>query len=109
MNRKILNMKTLFSAVLALTISTAANAGGKIAEYNDYYLGNSYGGCSISQTYGTGGRGYEYKEFTVNCPNDTVKVGTVSGSYVSNGCRLYIYTSGYSVSGSCSNWRVYKN
>ncbi len=102
-------MKTLFSAALALTISTTANAGEKIAEYNDPYLGNSYGGCTISQTYGTGGRGYEYKEFTANCPNDNVKVGVVTGSYVPNGCQLYMNTNGYSVSGSCSNWRVYKN
>lgn len=107
-----------FVATLGLVAaSTQAFAGVKVAEYGDPILGNSYRGCTWTQTYSTGGGGYLYTQYNVVCPasngipaiNITAGIVLNYSTYGGTTCNFYVPV-GYSTSyNSCSNWRIYKD
>lgn len=101
----------LLGLVTASLIATSAFAGTKIAEYGDPILGNSYNNCTFTVTYGTGGSGYTYTEYSISCDgghNPTVGVlqQQPSQPWQSPTCTFYP-SSGYTANGNCDNWRVY--
>lgn len=91
-----------------------AYAGTKVAEFGDPVLGNDFNNCTFTQVYGTGGIGYEYKEYQVTCPEGAPrgavdeKVGVVRNSYPYVSCTFYP-SSGHYMQGNCNNWRLYRN
>ncbi len=104
---------TSFVAVLGLVaVSSQAFAGGKVAEFGDPILGNSYRGCTWTQTYSTGGYGYLYTQYNVVCPaSNGIPAVNITAGIALNGssCTFYV-PAGYSTSyNSCSNWRIYLN
>jgi hypothetical protein len=109
--------KLITAAALAFGVASGAQAQ-KVAEYGDPVIGNSYGGCTFTQVYGTGGGGYgytyQYTDYQITCPSGVYKVGVYSYldtsgyyGYGSPTCTFYPGSSSYYVTGSCSNWRVY--
>lgn len=107
---KIMKLK-LLGLVIASLISTSAFAGVKVAEYGDPIIGNSYNNCIFNVTYTTGGGGFLYTEYTINCDgghNPVVGVYQQQPSYPwqSPSCTFYP-SSGYTANGECENWRVY--
>lgn len=108
---------TSFVAVLGLvTASSQALAGAKVAEFGDPQIGNSYRNCTWTQTYSTGGSGYEYWQYNVVCPasngipaiNITASVSITKNSSTET-CTFSVpagYNTDYS---SCRNWRIYLN
>lgn len=102
-----------FVAVLGLVAaSSQAFAGVKVAEFGDPQLGNSYRNCTWTQTYSTGGPGYEYKQYNVVCPasNGIPAIDITAGIYTSGtSCTFYVPSGYYTSSNSCSNWRIYKD
>jgi hypothetical protein len=105
-----MKFKLIATVVMALGFSAAAHAQ-KVAEYGDPILGNSYGGCTFTQTYSTGGPGYLYNEYQIACPSGTYIVGVETNYSSWNGttCKFHPRSTAYYASGSCSNWRVYLN
>lgn len=114
------SVTSLVAALGLVAVSSQAFAGGKVAEYGDPILGNSYRGCTWTQTYSTGGYGYLYTQYNVACPasNGIPAVNITAGAYFSFdpnnywGTRSCTFTvpSGYSTSyNSCDNWRIYLN
>jgi hypothetical protein len=104
-------MKLKLVGVLAASLVSAPAFAEKVAEYNDPILGNSYNNCTFTQTYGTGGGGWLYTEYSISCDgghNPTVGVyeDRPQYSWQLSSCTFYP-SSGYTVSGNCSNWRVY--
>lgn len=104
-----MKFKLIAAAVLALGFSAVAHADVKVAEYGDPAIGNSYGGCTFTQTYSTGGGGYLYKEYKIACTSGTYTVGVATNFSSGSGssCTFYTRTAGIYVVGNCSNWRVY--
>jgi len=104
---------TSFVAVLGLVaISSQAFAGGKVAEFGDPILGNSYRGCTWTQNYSSGGGGYVYTQYNVVCPasNGIPAININAGIAVNGSSCTFTVPSGYSTSyNSCSNWRIYLN
>ncbi|MDZ4260904.1 MAG: hypothetical protein U1B30_01045 [Pseudomonadota bacterium] len=109
---------TSFVAVLGLVAaSSQAFAGAKVAEFGDPLLGNSYRGCTWTQTYSTGGSGYLYKQYNVVCPaSNGIPAINITAGIVINGnpsaptsCTFYVPSGYYTSSNSCSNWRIYLN
>lgn len=112
---------TSFVAVLGLVaVSSQAFAGGKVAEFGDPILGNSYRGCTWTQTYSTGGGGYLYTQYNVVCPasggipavniNASIYITYNPHNPWSGQSCTFTVPSGYSTSyNSCSNWRIYLN
>ena len=110
-----------FVAVLGLVAaSSQAFAGTKVAEFGDPQLGNSYRGCTWTQTYSTGGYGYEYWQYNVVCPasngipaiNITASVSITknpSNPYAGETCTFYVPSGYYTSYNNCRNWRIYKN
>jgi hypothetical protein len=108
-------------AVLGLAaMSSQALAGPKVAEFGDPVLGNSYRNCTWTQTYGTGGSGYQYKEYKVVCPasNGIPAISITAGAaiykdpynpYSAETCTFYVPSGYYTSYNSCSNWRIYLN
>lgn len=110
-----------FFAVLGLVAaSSQALAGSKVAEFGDPQLGNSYRSCTWTQTYSTGGTGYQYKQYNVVCPasNGIPAINITASSvvnkdpynpYAGESCTFTV-PAGYSTSyNNCSNWRIYLN
>ena len=104
-----MKFKLIATAAMVFGLASAAQADQKVAEYGDPVLGNSYGGCTFTQIYGTGGGGYLYNEYRIACTSGTYIVG-VSSNFSSWGgttCTFYSRSTAYRAEGSCSNWRVY--
>ncbi len=87
-------------------------SGGKVFEFNDPVLGNTPKACSLVKIYSAGGGYTEYSKYQLTCPGDSLQVEvTKTGSYGSSyySCKFgALPKTDYSVSGSCTNWRVYK-
>ncbi|WP_149867942.1 hypothetical protein [Cellvibrio sp. PSBB023] len=103
-----MKFKFVAAIVMALGLSAVAHADQKVAEYGDPALGNSYGGCTFTQVYSTGGGSYLYKEYQISCSSGSYRVG-VATNYTSLGatCSFWSASGEYYVQGGCSNWRVY--
>ncbi len=110
-----MKFKLIAAAAMVFGLASGAHAQ-KVAEYGDPIIGNSYGGCTFTQVYGTGGGGYSYyylyTEYKITCPSGTYKVGVYSHTDTSywipmTNCTFYPGSSSYYVSGDCRNWRVY--
>ena len=103
---------TQFALTLVLSGFTAtALADTKVAEYGDPVLGNSYGGCTFTRTYSTGGGGYLYEEYTINCTSGGPYTAGVVTNYPQFGatyCDFYVPDDDYYVNGDCENWRLWK-
>lgn len=95
---------------LALVLGSASLAQAttrKIAEFNDPIEGNAPPECSFNVVYGTGGPGFLYTEYRVDCPNHNVVVGKYVDT-IRNQCNFTTSGSEYSTSyNNCNNWRVY--
>lgn len=106
-----MNLKLSLVVVSCLTASSLAYGGEKVAEYGDPVIGNSYNDCEFDQVYGTGGGGYVYREYEVECPGyDTFTAGVVESwhQYPVPGSSCSFYPDdGYYMHGNCDNWRVY--
>jgi hypothetical protein len=104
-----MKFKLIATAAMVLGLASAAQADQKVAEYGDPVLGNSYGGCTFTQIYGTGGGGYLYNEYQIACTSGTYIVGVYSNfsSWTGTTCTFYSRSTAYRAEGSCSNWRVY--
>ena len=70
-----MKFKFVAAIVMALGLSAVAHADQKVAEYGDPVLGNSYGGCTFTQVYSTGGGYYLYNEYNITCTSGTYVVG----------------------------------
>lgn len=110
-----MKFKLIAAAAMVLGFASSAHAQ-KVAEYGDPIIGNSYGGCTFTLAYGTGGGSYgfyfQYNEYKITCPSGIYKVGVYTSTDSSNGypiygCTLYPGASSYYVTGDCRNWRVY--
>lgn len=99
----------LLMAVLAFTGLVSNAHATKVAEYGDPVIGNSYAGCTFTQTYGTGGSGFLYNAYRIDCPSGgPYQVGVYTSTlYYPYQCTFYPGNSSYYVEGSCTNWRVY--
>lgn len=110
-----------FVAVLGLVAaSSQALAGGKVAEFGDPILGNSYRSCTWTQTSSTGGGGYISTQYNVVCPaSGGIPAINITASslvhrdiynpYAAETCTFTV-PSGYSTSyDNCRNWRIYLN
>jgi hypothetical protein len=104
---------TSFVAVLGLVaVSSQALAGGKVAEFGDPILGNSYRGCTWTQIYSGGGGGYLYTQYNVVCPaSNGIPAVNINASITVNGssCTFTVPSGYYTSYNSCSNWRIYLN
>ena len=86
--------------------STTLPPGTKVAEYGDPVLGNSFNGCVFEDVFNTGGHGYTYTEYRINCDTGIYWIG-VQNNY--SFCTFHPLSNEYTANGSCSNWRVYTN
>lgn len=106
-----MKFKLLASVAMVLGLVSVAHADQKVAEYGDPLIGNSYGGCTFSLIYQTGGSGFLYNQYQISCPSGTYIVGvyqqTSSSPYGQPVCTFTTGSSSYYAEGSCSNWRVY--
>lgn len=111
-----MKFKLIATAAMVLGLATTAYADQKVAEFGDPVIGNSYGGCTFTQVYGTGGGGYGfsylYTEYSISCSSGVYKVGVYAATNTNYGfpvtsCTFYPGSSSYYVSGDCNNWRVY--
>ncbi len=105
-----MKFKFVAAIVMALGLSAVAHADQKVAEYGDPVLGNSYGGCTFTQVYSTGGGYYLYNEYNITCTSGTYVVGVYtnySNGWNNRTCTFYPGSSAYYVIGSCTNWNVY--
>jgi hypothetical protein len=104
-------MKTkLLGLILSVGFATTAHAGAKIFEWNDPVQGNYPPECSAVQTYGTGGGGYLYTEYSVSCPgHPSIAIGKYeSFNGYGSSCTITSKNSNYTTSfNNCNNWRVY--
>jgi len=69
-------------------------------------------GCTVRSVAGYGGYGFNVTVWGVDCPNDPeVYPEKVERWYDWGGysCEMRTYSSGYSVSGSCGNYSVWRN
>ncbi len=99
--------KWLIWAAMVTLASTAYGSTGKIFEYNDPVAGNWPPECDVRVSYGTGGPGFLYTEYTVSCPGHHVVVGKYLDTF-NNSCDFTTSGSEYSTSyNNCGNWRVY--
>lgn len=108
--------KMLFAAI---TIAASASAAAqKVAEYGDPIIGNDYNDCTFQVVYGTGGMGYLYTEYEIQCPGyGTFEVGVEETWNPFNNypipnphtCQFHPGDSSYYANGNCDNWRVYLN
>lgn len=98
---------TTRAAQIATSISSSSSGGtstgGKIYEFNDPIKGNTPG-CTLTQTYGGGGGGTVYYRYALSCPGHQV---TVEKMDTGGNCTFIATPKNYSISGSCTNWRVY--
>lgn len=104
--------KSLILGFFVMLFSMAAHAYVKVAEYGDPIIGNDYNDCEFNKTYGAGGPGYRYDEYTISCPSHGTYVVGVhtqnpSQPYYSPTCTFYPQEDGYFAEGNCENWRVY--
>ncbi len=104
-----MKFKFMAAIVVALGLSAVAHADQKVAEYGDPVLGNSYGGCTFTQIYSTGGGGYLYNEYQIVCTSGTYIVGVETNFSSGSGttCKFHPRSTAYYANGSCSNWNVY--
>ncbi len=115
---KIRFIKKAAIMLTALGLMSQAYAGPKVAEFGDRTIGNTFHNCTFTNTYSTGGGGYEYAQYRVQCPyhpavgsSINIVVGrTHTFGYGQQSCQYYP-PSGFTMNGNnnCSNWRVYKN
>lgn len=106
-----MKFKLIATAAMVFGLASTAYAGAKVAEYGDPIIGNSYGGCTFNQVYGTGGGNWLYTEYQISCSSGTYKVGVykTTDPWLGSSCTFYPGSSAYTASGDCSNWRVYLN
>lgn len=104
-----MKFKLIATVAMVLGLAAAAQADQKVAEYGDPLIGNSYGGCTFTKVYGTGGGGFLYDEYQIACTSGTYTMGvyTVYDQWGQPGCTFYPGNSAYYAQGSCSNWMVY--
>lgn len=103
-----MKFKLIATAAMVLGLVSAAHADTKVAEFGDPVLGNSWGGCTFTKTYSTGGGGYLFDQYQISCPTGTYSVGVAKNTSTSwPTCTFYPGNSTYYVQGDCSNWRVY--
>ena len=92
--------------------SSSVPSGGKIFEYNDPATGNTPKTCSLTWAYGTGMGNTSYTKYKLTCAGDTLHVEVIKTYAPNNGASSCTFgalpSTGYRVSGSCTNWRVYK-
>jgi opacity protein-like surface antigen len=100
-----MKVKLLGLAALAALSCMPAQAATIITQVtNDW---NATNGCTVRSVAGYGGYDFQVSVFGVKCPNDPeVYPEKVWRSW---GCEMRIYTSGYSVSGPCGNYRIWRN
>lgn len=106
-----MKIKLLTAAALLLGNIATAQAYVKLAEFGDPDIGNSYGGCTFTKNYGTGGSGFLYDQYLITCPSGTYQVGVYKStlSFPCYQCTFYPASNTYFVEGTCDNWRVYRN
>ena len=102
-----MKFKLIATAALVFGLASAAQADTKVAEYGDPIIGNSYGGCSFTKIYTTGGGGFLYDQYQISCPSGTYIIGVYTNTSGSYSCTFTPGNSTYYAEGSCSNWRVY--
>lgn len=106
-------MKFKFFMAISLFFGLISSAHAtKVAEFGDPIIGNSYGGCSFTRVYSTGGSGFLYDEYQITCPSGgPYKVGVYFNTQYPYPyqCTFYPGNNSYYVSGDCTNWRVYLN
>ncbi len=102
-----MNLKLIASAALFLGLISTAQADTKVAEYGDPIIGNSYGGCTFTRIYSTGGGGFLYDQYQISCPSGTYVIGVYKQTTGSPSCTFTPGNSTYYAEGNCSNWRVY--
>lgn len=69
-------------------------------------------GCTLRSVAGYGGYGFNDVVWGVDCPNDPeVYPERVDhwSDWGGNWCEMKIYTAGYSLSGGCGNYSIYRN
>ena len=116
-----LSIASFVTALGLVAASTQAFAGPKVAEYGDPVTGSTYRSCVWTQTYSTGGSGYEYRQYNVACPASSDGIAainiTASISITKNPsnpsapttCTFSVPSGYYTGYNSCSNWRIYLN
>ncbi|MCR6651344.1 MAG: serine hydrolase [Cellvibrionaceae bacterium] len=100
-------MRLLKYGIFGIALAVSEVHAAKIFEWNDPIQGNYPSECSAIQTYSSGGGGYLYKQYKVECPFHIVMVDWTK-NVNTNACTMNSTSSGYTISVSnCDNWRVH--